>query len=201
MATAGTPTLRVDTGKAGLFAIDDGSNTISPSPSSPRSPSFGTFSRDRARSISQAVLPSFRISSVNNDANKMNDAGAAGQKHASVPPGMHRARNESRKLLAHILSQLQGRPVPPSLLSTLVFGSATNEKSNGSVIKTMKGAVKYGGTLPARRTHQPVPQDDTDSEEEDIGAFSTDITFDLINQLKDVLVLSIAHNWDIFYDK
>ncbi|TBU65728.1 hypothetical protein BD310DRAFT_803111 [Dichomitus squalens] len=113
---------------------------------------------------------------------------------------MNRARNESRKLLAHILSQLQGRPVPPSLLSTLVLGSVTNEKGNGSVIKSVKGAVKYTGTLPARRTHQPLPQDDIDSDEEDVEAFSTDITLDLINQLKDVLVLSIAHSWDIFYD-
>ncbi|KAI1795782.1 hypothetical protein LXA43DRAFT_1163651 [Ganoderma leucocontextum] len=113
---------------------------------------------------------------------------------------MTRARNESRKLLAHILSQLHGRPVPPSLLTTLVFGSAQNEKANGSVIKSMRGAVKYTRNLPARRTHQPVPQDDTDSEEEDVEVFSTDTTLDLMNQLKDVLVLSIAHTWDIFYD-
>ena len=144
MATAGTPTLRVDTGKAGPFAIDDGSNTISPSPSSPRSPSFGTFSRDRARSISQAVLPSFRISSVNNDANKMNDAGAAGQKHASVPPGMHRARNESRKLLAHILSQLQGRPVPPSLLSTISLAPSFSSRCLPSTSLQKTTAYPYG---------------------------------------------------------
>ncbi len=123
------------------------------------------------------------------------------QKHASVPPGMARARNESRKLLAHILSQLQGRAVPPPLLTTLVFGSGPTEKSNGSVVKSMRGAMRYTKTLPTRRTHQPVPQDDTDSEEEDVEMFSTDITLDLINQLKDVLVLSIAHSWDIFYDR
>lgn len=174
--------------------------SITQSPSSPRSSAFGTFSRDRARSISQTVLPSFRISGTK-DVDKTTGAGPSVRKQASVPPGMARARNESRKLLAHILSQLQGRAVPPPLLSAIAFGSGPTEKSNGSVMKSMRGAVKYTRTLPARRTHQPVPQDDTDSEEEDVEVFSTDTTLDLMNQLKDVLVLSIAHSWDIFYDR
>lgn len=194
---ASTPTLRVDTSQSGPFVIASGSAQVTPN--SPKSPSFGTFTRDRARSISQAVLPSFRISSAS-DANKSN-SNPYDSHRQPAPPGLNRARNESRKLLAHILSQLQTRPVPPSLLSTLVFGSGQNEKSSGSVIKSVKGAVKYTGTLRERRTHQPVPQDDTDSEDDDVESFSTDITLDLLNQLKDVLTLSIAHSWDIFYDR
>lgn len=65
----------------------------------------------------------------------------------------------------------------------------------------MKGAVKYTGTLRERRTHQPVPQDDDDSEDDTVEGFTTDATVDLLHQLKDVLTLSIAHNWDIFYDR
>ncbi|KAH9946036.1 uncharacterized protein BXZ73DRAFT_86240 [Epithele typhae] len=110
------------------------------------------------------------------------------------------ARNESRKLLAHILSQLQIRPVPPSYLSTLATGQPQNEKGGGSMFKSVKGAVKYTGQLRGRRTHQPVPQEDDDSEDELADGFYTDTTVDLMNQLKDVLMLSIAHNWDIFYD-
>ena len=187
---SGPPTLRVDTSAAGQFAIGTPSAV---SPASPRSP-LGTFTRDRARSITQAVLPSFRISGES-ERNKSFDAS-----RPTVQPGLSRARNESRKLLAHILSQLQTRPVPPSLLSTLLF-RPSQEKSGGSVLKTVKGAVKYTGTLRERRTHQPVSQDDDDSEDEVTEDFTTDSTVDLLNQLKDVLTLSIAHSWDIFYDR
>ena len=194
---ASTPTLRVDTSQTSPFVIESANAT--PSPSSPRSASFGTFSRDRARSISQAVLPSFRISSVGG-ANKSNDPAASTPRQSVQSHGLNRARNESRKLLAHILSQLQTRPVPPSLLSTLVFGTGQNDKGSGSVMKSVKGAVKYTGTL-RTRTHQPLPQEDPDSEDEDPEGFTTDTTLDLLNQLKDVLCLSIAHSWDIFYDR
>ncbi len=68
-------------------------------------------------------------------------------------------------------------------------------------MKSVKGAVRYTGTLRERRTHQPVPQDDNDSDDDHDTGFTTDLTFDLMNQLKDVLVLSIAHKWDIFYDR
>ncbi|KAH9856975.1 hypothetical protein C2E23DRAFT_892456 [Lenzites betulinus] len=194
--SSGQPTLRVDTGlTGGQFVVDGGSAPASPT--SPRSPAF-TSARDRARSISQSVLPSFRISSVGN-ADKQNDFKPVSSNQAASH-GLNRARNESRKLLAHILSQLQNRPVPPSLLNSLVNGQIRSEKGIGSVMKSVKGAVKYTGTLRERRTHQPVPQDDTDSGDEQDEGFITDLTFDLMNQLKDVLVLSIAHKWDIFYD-
>ena len=191
------PSLRVETDQlGGPFVIENASAPSSPT--SPRSPSFST-ARDRARSISQSVLPSFRISSVG-DAEKAQAAGSRAS-NQSINHGLNRARNESRKLLAHILSQLQDRPTPPSLLNTLVYGSQQSEKTSGSVIKSVKGAVKYTGTLRERRTHQLVPQDDTDSEDDESRTFTTDVTFDLMSQLKDVLVLSIAHKWDIFYDR
>ncbi|KAI0748219.1 hypothetical protein C8Q80DRAFT_1104066 [Daedaleopsis nitida] len=169
------------------------------SPSSPRSPSFGITTSSRARSLSQAVLPSFRISSAS-DASKSHPTHEEPNRQ-TAPNGVNRARNESRKLLAHILSQLQNRPVPPSLLSTLVSGSGHSDRTAASVMKSVKVAVKFTGTLRERRTHQPVPQDDTDSEDESIEEFTTDTTIDLLNQLKDVLTLSIAHSWDIFYDR
>ncbi|KAI0324520.1 hypothetical protein GY45DRAFT_1288775 [Cubamyces sp. BRFM 1775] len=190
------PSLRVETDQlGGPFVIENASAPSSPT--SPRSPSFSN-ARDRARSISQSVLPSFRISGVG-DAEKAQAAGSRASSQ-SINHGLNRARNESRKLLAHILSQLQDRPTPPSLLNTLVYGSQQTEKASGSVIKSVKGAVKYTGALRERRTHQLVPQDDTDSEDDESRAFTTDVTFDLMSQLKDVLVLSIAHKWDIFYD-
>ncbi|KAI0831397.1 hypothetical protein BC628DRAFT_1312212 [Trametes gibbosa] len=190
------PTLRVETGHIGGHFVIDGGSAPS-SPTSPRSPSFSS-ARERARSISQSVLPSFRISSVGNG-DKSGDLKPVSSSQ-SASHGLNRARNESRKLLAHILSQLQNRPIPPSLLNSLVHGQSHSEKGIGSVMKSVKGAVKYTGTLRERRTHQPVPQDDTDSGDEQDEGFTTDLTFDLMNQLKDVLVLSIAHKWDIFYD-
>ncbi|KAI9070388.1 hypothetical protein FKP32DRAFT_1586228 [Trametes sanguinea] len=189
--------LRVETSQlGGPFVIDNGSAPSSPT--SPRSPSFSA-ARDRARSISQSVLPSFRISSVSSDGEKKEESGTNSTRH-SVQHGLNRARNESRKLLAHILSQLQSRPRPPSFLNTLVYGQQQSEKASNSVIKSVKGAVKYGGTFRERRTHQPVPQEESDSEDEESKGYTTDLTFDLMSQLKDVLVLSVAHKWDIFYD-
>ncbi|KAI0362213.1 hypothetical protein OH77DRAFT_1416438 [Trametes cingulata] len=190
------PSLRVETSHlGGPFIVDGGSAPASPT--SPRSPSF-TSARERARSISQSVLPSFRISSVSNG-EKHDEAGTTAP-NQSMHHGLNRARNESRKLLAHILSQLQSRPTPPSLLNTLVYGANQADKGQPSVIKSVKGAVRYTGTLRERRTHQLVPQDDTDSDDDHDQGFTTDLTFDLMSQLKDVLVLSIAHKWDIFYD-
>ena len=191
---ASTPTLRVDT--TSPFVVDG--NSVSASPSSPKSPSFGTFTRDRARNISQSVLPSFRISSVSDTKSSASGPSVAKQSGA---PGASKARNESRKLLSHILSQLQSRPLPPPYLSTLVYGAGQNGKGSGSVIKSVKGAVKYTGTLRERRTHQPLPQDDSDSEDESQEGFSPETTIDLLNQLKDILTVSMVHGWDIFYDR
>ncbi|KAI8998560.1 hypothetical protein BD414DRAFT_519687 [Trametes punicea] len=190
------PSLKIETSQLGGPFVKDGGSAPS-SPTSPRSPSFSA-TRDRARSISQSMLPSFRISGVG-DAEKTYEAGtnASGQ---SVSHGLNRARNESRKLLAHILSQLQNRPRPSTFLNAQVYGSQPTDKGISSVMKTVKGAVRYTGSLRERRTHQLLPQDDTDSEDEEKRGFATDLTFDLMSQLKDVLVLSITHNWDIFYD-
>ncbi|KAI0780831.1 hypothetical protein BD413DRAFT_500442 [Trametes elegans] len=193
----GPPSLRVDTSHLGGQPLAE-NGPLPASPTSPRSPTFSS-ARERARSISHSVLPSFRISSVT-DAGEKSGEGSSAIPTQTVSHGLNRARNESRKLLAHILSQLQNRPTPPSLLHTLVYGTSQTEKGMGSVIKSVKGAVKYTGTYRERRTHQPVPQDDTDSDEDADRGYTTDLTFDLMNQLKDVLVLSIAHKWDIFYD-
>ena len=129
----GTPTLRVDTSTASHFTI--GATSSGATPSSPRSPSaFGTFTRDRARSISQQVLPSFRISGETDREKPVDGA------KPSVNPGLSRARNESRKLLAHILSQLQIRPTPPSLFSAFVSGANQNEKNGGHLGVEGRGA-------------------------------------------------------------
>src|SRR5713226_3438780 len=81
---------------------------ISSSPSDEPSPSF----RERARALSNAVLPSRRPSQ--NDINNTTSL-LPPRSPLHVPPsGMSKARDESQKLLAHVLEQLRHRPKCPS---------------------------------------------------------------------------------------
>jgi hypothetical protein len=103
------------------------------------------------------------------------------------PPVISRARDESQKLLAHVLEQLRRRPKPlsPNPLSSQVIPVA-----------------KY--IIPRRsssRTNSDARQTDLDGEEDPEHAFSPDLAFDLMNRLRDVLMISLSHSWQIFHDK
>ena len=102
------------------------------------------------------------------------------------PPVISRARDESQKLLAHVLEQLRRRPKPlsPNSLSSQVI------------------PAKY--IIPRRsssRTNSDARQTDLDGEEDSEHAFSPDLAFDLMNRLRDVLMISLSHSWQIFHDK
>ncbi|KAH9951250.1 hypothetical protein B0H21DRAFT_272251 [Amylocystis lapponica] len=186
------PVLRVDTSYLSSGAPHEYSYDAPPSPKSPTTPS----GRSRARSVSQAILPAFRISSVQNE-----EPGSSNIPTLAPSSGINKARNESRKLLAHLLAQLQGRPKPPSMLDLLVRGTDTRPKDTGVAVQSVRTAAKHKrGMLSEAATHKLAPSEDTDSEWEDNSDFSTDVTFDLMAQLKDVLLISVAQKWDIFYD-
>ncbi|KZT67735.1 hypothetical protein DAEQUDRAFT_712938 [Daedalea quercina L-15889] len=150
---------------------------------------------NRARSLSQSVLPALRISVSPNVEKSPVEA-----KKNIEPPGSSRARNESRKLLAHILSQLQNRPMPPSSLQAMPNLVAPAEKGLGAVVQSVRVAVKHRRTKSEGKTLKGMQADDSDSDLEDDALFSTDTTFDLMSQLKDVLIISAAQKWDILND-
>ena len=103
------------------------------------------------------------------------------------PPVISRARDESQKLLAHVLEQLRRRPKPlsPNYLPPQAIPVA-----------------KYIIPRPiSSRTNSNARQTDLDGEEDSERAFSPDLAFDLMNRLRDVLMISLSHSWQIFHDK
>jgi hypothetical protein len=129
-------------------------------------------------------LPSFRLSTSNDD--------AITQDVPTRPPKSHsvnRARDEGRKLLAHILSQLCNRPMPPSVPDTIstLHQETTREQSFTDAVKSQMGRLGRG-------QHRG-----EDSDDEDQG-YSIDSTFRLMIQLQEILVLSLDQRWDIFDD-
>ncbi|GBE81969.1 hypothetical protein SCP_0403450 [Sparassis crispa] len=180
------PVLRLDTTFLDTSIVDSSTSQSLTTPAA----------RSRARSLSQAVLPSFRISTTPNTDKPSSEASNAF--NVSVSHAVNKARNESRKLLAHLLAQLQSRPVPPSVLEVLTNGGC--QKSLASNAQSFRGAAKYHGGARDVQVLPRVSHDDTDGEWEDDAQFNTDVTLDLMNQLKDVLLISAAQKWDIFYD-
>ena len=100
-------------------------------------------------------------------------------------------RTESKKLLAHVLDQLSSRPMPPSVLYN--FNVQTDDS----------GGDYLGGLVRQAMKVAPANQADAEDDDEDepIGReFSTDRTFELMTQLREVLILSVSQGWQIFED-
>lgn len=108
----------------------------------------------------------------------------------------NRIRDESRKLLQHILNQLRSRTSPPLVYDA--FSTVKNETAANSfaiIAETVRGVVKLRtGPTPLPPT---APADD-DVDEDEGRVFSTDSTLELMTQLRDVLVISASQGWQIF---
>ena len=104
-----------------------------------------------------------------------------------LPPVISRARDESQKLLAHVLEQLRHRPK----------ASSPNSLSS-QVIPVSKYIIPRPSTS---RTNSNAQQPDLDGEDDSERAFSPDLAFDLMNRLRDVLMISLSHSWQLFDDK
>jgi hypothetical protein len=116
-------------------------------------------------------------------------------------PSTSKALNESRKLLAHLLNQLQTRPLPPSVFDAFKdINGSLNDTKLADVVQTVRAAVRLKGGKRDGQTHVP-QRDDSDEEAETEKTFSTDATFSLMTQLKDVLLISRLQNWQIFHDR
>ena len=105
-----------------------------------------------------------------------------------APADLRVRRNESWKLLSHVLRQLAHRKKPPPV-KDVVWNNDTTVRGFGG---TLKDFVKL---MPDKRVGIQ-----NDSDDEESRDFSTDETFDLMIQLKDVLTMSIAQGWKIFDD-
>jgi hypothetical protein len=113
-------------------------------------------------------------------------------RHETPSHNANRALKESRKLLAHLLGQLQRRPLPPPAFEELKTNFDTPTGQNlGAIVETVKGAVNFKGVRRDAGTQQPSgPSEDEDEDEEKV-VFSTDMTYDLMTQLKEVLGMTL----------
>lgn len=179
--------LRIDTSHTDekLLLEDNASPRLSPT-----SPSGF-----RPRSASHSLLPSFRISGSQSEDKLPLDASQPVPNH-----GTQKARAETRKLLAHILTQLKTRPKPPSVSDALNMTSDQRGKGISAVIQSVKGAVAPKARRRETNPRRSLSNEDSDSEQDEVLEFTTDVTFDLMNQLKDVLVISAMQGWDIFHE-
>jgi hypothetical protein len=133
------------------------------------------------------ALPSFHISP--SDPPRLSE---------KLQSSKHRIREESRKLLAHVLSQLQHghRTLPPPIYDA--FTTVKDEiAGNGFAViaETVRGVVKMRAGRPVAA---PTSNFDDEGEEDDGRVFSTDATLELMTQLRDVLIISAAQGWQIF---
>ncbi|KZT09437.1 uncharacterized protein LAESUDRAFT_741739 [Laetiporus sulphureus 93-53] len=173
------PTLRIDTSYLEV-SVD--------APTSPISPR----NRNRARSLSQSVFPTFLLPTSPTSEKSPSELTSLIASHGSV-----KARDESRKLLAHLLSQLQHRPLPPASFDQSTANTYQADKGFNAVIQSVKGAAKHRR---GRSDHVPSTAEDNSSDDDDGPQFSTDVTLDLMIQLRDVLKISTDQKWNILDD-
>ncbi|KAF5358295.1 hypothetical protein D9756_001552 [Leucocoprinus leucothites] len=128
-------------------------------------------------------FPSFRLSVSTNDENPQD------QVLEGLKPVKNRARDEGRKLLALVLTQLRDRLMPPSVSDAV--GTLPDENNHGwtfrNAVKAQLGKLDRG----------QLASEDSDDDGQD---YSTDATFKLMVQLQEILVTSLEQRWDIFND-
>lgn len=180
--------LRIETNIHDHYPAEGGDNNVSASLLSPSG-------RGRSASLTQNALPSLRISGE-----MPRSPVAENLSNMAMSQGIGKARNESRKLLAHILDQLKRRPMPPTLFRSLGNRSAPPEKSLDTVVRTVK-VITAMRTKKSKRSNKAPEFDDSDEDFIDDREFHTDGTFDLLSQARDVLLISAAQRWDIFSDR
>ncbi|KIJ69367.1 hypothetical protein HYDPIDRAFT_36436 [Hydnomerulius pinastri MD-312] len=118
----------------------------------------------------------------------------------AVSENTSHARDESRKLLRLLLEQLHNRPKPPPVYETFNFQTNdTRQRRLGQILGVVKNTVTSNPLRPntSLPTSQP-SKDDSDDDGDETDVFSTDATFELMVQLKEVISFSVSQGWQIF---
>jgi len=159
-------------------------------------------STSRGRSFSSVKLPSFRISTPGSP--KSPSRRSFGYERpfvAQQSDPTQRYRDESRKLLAHILGQLRDRPKPESVFRTFKSSGTYGAESRDfrTTVQAIQGVVKFRAGLSTKSRPETSTQDDNDSDTEE-GSFSTDSVFNLLSQFVSALAVAVNAGWQIFDD-
>ncbi|KAF5380960.1 hypothetical protein D9615_003973 [Tricholomella constricta] len=157
-----------------------------------------SFSIDSPTSPAHTDIPPLRVS-ISPRAETSPTLPTTSRTQTSLKKTNNRARTESRKLLAHVLDQLERRNLPSSIFD--VFGNTEDqaaEKNLGALLETVKDAVKIKKQKQEGRLQTQAGTVEDDSDDDGEHGFSTDATYDLMLQLKDVLIMSVDQGWYIF---
>lgn len=120
---------------------------------------------------------------------------------AKSPVEFDKAHFEVQKILSLLLSRLHDRPHAPSTFED--FKTQKDNKGTGKMgfgPQSLKGAVKKGRPGSREGGLKKIGSfDNGDSDEEGDGSssFTTDVTLDLLIQLRDLLLLSESRGWSI----
>lgn len=114
-----------------------------------------------------------------------------------------RNHGESKKLLAHILHELENRLSPPPIFDEFNQNNvAVIEKRLDAIVQNVKDvSSKLRVMPPSRLTSLSLNDDDSDEDEVTSSNFATDNTYALMVQLRDVLLIARSHGWHIFDDR
>jgi hypothetical protein len=161
------------------------SDTLVTSPSIPPGDGPSHSFPERKRALSNATLPSHRHS----QSDTINTTSPLVLSSSNLPPplapGITKARDELQKLLAHILEQLRHRPkCPPSYPAPLQASAAKSIVPRPTISRTTS-------EMQSNPENEEIPE----------RSFSPDVAFDLMNRLRDVLMISHTHGWQIFSER
>jgi hypothetical protein len=174
-----TPLLRVDTEsltppshvKSGYDGSPGGSNT----------------------SASLTPSPSFYIP-LSPSVDKYSPSAQLARMALSQRDSANHAREESKKLVGLLLDQLSSRTRPPPIFDALnVHATSLTEAGLGNIIGAVRNVVKQK----SHKRSQSMKEDSDDEGSAHI-IFSSETTFDLMVQLKDVLLFSASQGWQVF---
>ncbi|KAG1753463.1 hypothetical protein EDB19DRAFT_1903124 [Suillus lakei] len=143
--------------------------------------------------------PSFYIP-LSPNVDKFSPSAQLARMALSQRPSANHAREESRKLVGLLLDQLSSRTRPPLIFDALnVHATPPAEAGLSHIIGAVRNVVKQKSHK--RGVSAPILQsmkEDSDDEGSDNVVFSSEITFDLMVQLKEVLLFSASQGWQIF---
>ena len=175
----------------------DASQLLVPGPGIPASSERNSFRRDRPRALSNVAIP-FLSTSPSLDGEK-----SPIQRVANL--SLHqpsKAEHESRKLLGHILSQLERRRVAPSVWEPFVT-EVVLQKQDGRFDFFRNGHASKPSIIKSQTSRLDTLEDENsdDEAESSSAAYSTDHTFALMVQLREVLWISKLQGWSIFVSR
>lgn len=116
----------------------------------------------------------------------------------------NRGQYETQKLLSHLLDRLEARPRAPDLLDRAAL---TARQANGLARKSKRGAAAFGEAVAAaamgHKASSSVSSIPPEEDEEELnllqeGVWNIDATFDMVEQMRNLLVLAEKQSLDLF---